>query len=234
MIRRHYCTFDLLLRLTPSLILERSLITFVVLSCSRGFRHTGSFLAVSGLQAAGFGAGGSVAGELGLLGDPTTPAGVRISAEAEGLQRYHIAPRSWDNRYVWLRVVDLAGGAPSCWAGSYGCTQSKDFKPAELAVKRRGTTDAEEKYTKDVKVAILTVLEDDGGAQCSPPDVVDFGIVLEENVVVEGISDLPSAFLLLFGLFYALNIEYPKEMKYMFEALFYALAPSPIESSQYH
>ncbi|XP_076857815.1 sterile alpha motif domain-containing protein 3-like [Brachyhypopomus gauderio] len=81
------------------------------------------------------------------------------------------------------------------------------------------TTDDEEKYTKDVKVAILTVLEDDGGAQCSPPDVVSFAIVLEENVVVEGISDLPSAFLLLFGLFYALNIEYPKEMRYSFEVI---------------
>ncbi|KAI4891877.1 hypothetical protein NFI96_012596, partial [Prochilodus magdalenae] len=81
------------------------------------------------------------------------------------------------------------------------------------------TTDTEEKCTKDVKVAILTVLEDDRGVQCSPPDAVNFAIVLEENVVVEGISDLPSAFLLLFRLFYALNIEYPKEMKYSFEVI---------------
>ncbi|KAL7890949.1 hypothetical protein AOLI_G00004250 [Acnodon oligacanthus] len=63
-----------------------------------------------------------------LLGDPTIPAGVCILGEAEGLERCHIAPRSWDDLYVWLRVVDLAGGAPGCWAGSYRCTQSKDFK----------------------------------------------------------------------------------------------------------
>ncbi|KAL6461735.1 hypothetical protein MHYP_G00298800 [Metynnis hypsauchen] len=100
-----------------------------------------------------------------LLGDPTTPAGVRISAEAEGLQRYHIAPRSWDNRYVWLRVVDLAGGAPGCWAGSYGCTQSKDFKPVELAVKRRGVNPAnlrliprsQKKEDRLCKLALLNI-----------------------------------------------------------------------------
>ncbi|KAL6461598.1 hypothetical protein MHYP_G00297420 [Metynnis hypsauchen] len=38
-----------------------------------------------------------------LLGDPTIPAGVCILVEAEGLECYHIAPRSWDDQYVWLR-----------------------------------------------------------------------------------------------------------------------------------
>ncbi|KAL6488257.1 hypothetical protein MHYP_G00019980 [Metynnis hypsauchen] len=32
-----------------------------------------------------------------LLGDLTIPAGVCISAEAEGLERHHISPRSWDD-----------------------------------------------------------------------------------------------------------------------------------------
>ncbi|KAI4874347.1 hypothetical protein NFI96_022208, partial [Prochilodus magdalenae] len=68
------------------------------------------------------------------------------------------------------------------------------------------TTDDDQKYTEDVKVAILTVLEDDGGALCSLPDVISLTIVLEENVIVEGTDDLPSAFLLLYGLFNALNI----------------------------
>ncbi|KAI4900285.1 hypothetical protein NFI96_000029 [Prochilodus magdalenae] len=52
-------------------------------------------------------------------------------------------------------------------------------------VRNDQTTDDEQKYTKDVKVAILTVLEDDGGAQCLLPDVISFAIVLEENVIVE-------------------------------------------------
>ncbi|KAL6458296.1 hypothetical protein MHYP_G00335260 [Metynnis hypsauchen] len=121
MIRRHYCTFNLLLRLTPSLILERSLITFVVLWCYRGFLQTVSFPAVRDcrLPASAQKEFGRRAGILvrlkRLVGDPTIPA------EAEGLERYHIAPRSWDD-HLWAFDLHICVSSPplchSCFQDS--------------------------------------------------------------------------------------------------------------------
>lgn len=42
-------------------------------------------------------------------------------------------------------------------------------------------------------------------------------IVLEEEVVMENVGDFTDAFIVLFGLLYALNVEKNKELKYMFE-----------------
>lgn len=44
----------------------------------------------------------------------------------------------------------------------------------------------------------------------------NFGIILEETLVMDDLPDFPTAF---FGLLYPLNIEYPKELKYTFEAV---------------
>ncbi|XP_060754203.1 uncharacterized protein LOC132864800 isoform X2 [Neoarius graeffei] len=79
-------------------------------------------------------------------------------------------------------------------------------------------TDPEEQHTKGVRMAVLTVVEDDGGATASP-HVEDFAIVLEECVVIHNIKNLPSAFSLFFGLLYVLNFQYPKELKYTCEII---------------
>ncbi|XP_063066756.1 uncharacterized protein LOC134458384 [Engraulis encrasicolus] len=50
------------------------------------------------------------------------------------------------------------------------------------------------------------------------PTITDAAVVLEGEVVMEGLKDLTTAFIMLFGLFYALNMEYPKELRYTFEA----------------
>lgn len=42
-------------------------------------------------------------------------------------------------------------------------------------------------------------------------------IILEGRVVVDGLPDLPKAVCLLFGLIYALNLDYPKAMQNTFE-----------------
>ncbi|XP_062396129.1 uncharacterized protein LOC134086948 [Sardina pilchardus] len=81
-------------------------------------------------------------------------------------------------------------------------------------------TDAEDDiYTRDVKIGILTVLEDDVAAKKSLPTVINIAIVLEETVVLEDIQDLPSAVAYLFGLMYATNMEYPKDLCYTFEVI---------------
>ncbi|KAL6479421.1 hypothetical protein MHYP_G00128540 [Metynnis hypsauchen] len=78
-------------------------------------------------------------------------------------------------------------------------------------------TDPEDERTKGVKMGILTVLSDD--APTSLPTVVNIAIVLEEAIVLTDLPDLPTAFAYLFGLLYALNMEFPKEHKYTFEAI---------------
>lgn len=80
-------------------------------------------------------------------------------------------------------------------------------------------TDTEDHYTKDVKVAILTVMEDDVAASTSLPNVTNIAIILEEVVVLQDIVDLPTAFAYLFGLLFAINMEYPQELRYTFEAI---------------
>ncbi|XP_058616201.1 uncharacterized protein LOC131530097 [Onychostoma macrolepis] len=80
-------------------------------------------------------------------------------------------------------------------------------------------TDPVNRSTKDVKIGILTVVEDNVAAVTSLPTVTNMAIILEEAIVLEDIKDLPSAFAYLFGLLYVLNMEYPKELKYTFEVI---------------
>ena len=62
----------------------------------------------------------------------------------------------------------------------------------------------------------FTVLEDDSGAGST---VVNIAVVLEENIVLSDLPDLPTAFAYLFGLLYGLNMEFPKELRYTLETL---------------
>ncbi|KAJ0003694.1 hypothetical protein NQD34_008792 [Periophthalmus magnuspinnatus] len=79
-------------------------------------------------------------------------------------------------------------------------------------------TDPVERSTKGVKVGILAVLEDSNGP-ASEPTVVNIGIVLEEDIILADLPDLPTACAYLFGLLYGLNIEFPKEHRYTFEVI---------------
>lgn len=51
------------------------------------------------------------------------------------------------------------------------------------------------------------------------PTVVNVAIVLEEEVVMDNLGDFTNALMILFGLLYALNMEYPKDLRYTFEAV---------------
>ena len=44
-------------------------------------------------------------------------------------------------------------------------------------------------------------------------------IVLEGEVVLEDLDNVPQATAMLFGLIYCLNLSYPKTLKYFFEAM---------------
>lgn len=66
--------------------------------------------------------------------------------------------------------------------------------------------------TKGMNVGILLVKE---GSE----DRTDTSVILEEQIVLRDLKDLPNAFAMLVGLLFALNIDYPKELRYTFEVV---------------
>jgi len=71
-----------------------------------------------------------------------------------------------------------------------------------------------------MKMGILSsIVQDNVATVHSTPNVRCLSVVLEELVVLDNVQDLPTAVVLLFGLIYYLNINYPKELKYTFETI---------------
>ena len=79
-------------------------------------------------------------------------------------------------------------------------------------------TDTDDRQTVGAKMAVLTVIAD-AGAPTSFQTVTNYAVVLGEAIVLTDLPDLPTAFAFLFGLLYALNIEFPKELRYTFETI---------------
>ena len=78
-------------------------------------------------------------------------------------------------------------------------------------------TDPDERMLRDVSVGLVPVHEEDDPAVS--PNVRDWAVVLEGSIVLRHLPDLGTAFAYLVGLLYAMNIDYPKEMRYTFEAI---------------
>ncbi|XP_041832751.1 uncharacterized protein LOC121634278 isoform X2 [Melanotaenia boesemani] len=121
------------------------------------------------------------------------------------LQEYlqHFTPRSMDvtvNRTIVLRGLPVILG-----------DENADFF--------KTCFDCDEPDVSHTSIGILTVIsEDDPGS----PDSLHLkasgtAIILEGTMVMDDIKDLPDAMCLLFGLIYALNLEYPKQLKNTFD-----------------
>ncbi|KAJ8353237.1 hypothetical protein SKAU_G00208040 [Synaphobranchus kaupii] len=72
-------------------------------------------------------------------------------------------------------------------------------------------TDDEDTFTRGMKVGVVMVKDGE--------DIIDTSVVLEEAVILSDLKDIPRAFALLMGLLFALNIDYPKELRYTFEVI---------------
>lgn len=68
---------------------------------------------------------------------------------------------------------------------------------------------------KGLTVGILTVLQDDDIS--APARVMNVAVILEEDIALQDLCDLPTAFAYIFGLIYTLNLQYPKELRYTIE-----------------
>lgn len=66
-------------------------------------------------------------------------------------------------------------------------------------------------------LGIITVVED--VTDPIPCDSDDVALVIEEEVVLRGLGDIPNAYVNMMGLLYAFNINYPKNLKYTFEVI---------------
>ncbi|KAI4875793.1 hypothetical protein NFI96_002433 [Prochilodus magdalenae] len=80
-------------------------------------------------------------------------------------------------------------------------------------------TDPEDEQTKGLSVGVLVVLEDDVSVAGSSANIQNLAIVLKETIAMEQLSDISTGFAYLFGLLYALNLSYPKDLKYTFSAI---------------
>ncbi|XP_063336328.1 uncharacterized protein LOC134631700 [Pelmatolapia mariae] len=110
-----------------------------------------------------------------------------------------------------------------CLKHSPASTNHQFGRVTDICSRRQDQTllnmsDPVERATRGVTVGILTVLEDYVGPN-SQSTVINTAIVLEEDIILDDLPDLPTAFAYLFGLLYGLNMEFPKELKYTFEAL---------------
>lgn len=72
-------------------------------------------------------------------------------------------------------------------------------------------TDEEATFTQGMKVGVVMLKEGE--------EIIATSVVLEEQVVLPDVKDIPRAIALLMGLLFALNIDYPKELRYTFEVI---------------
>ncbi|XP_065131505.1 uncharacterized protein [Paramisgurnus dabryanus] len=81
----------------------------------------------------------------------------------------------------------------------------------------KNPSDRDEDVIKGMVIGILVVVEN--VMEPLPEFYNDVALVIEEEVVMRHLSDIPNAFLNLMGLVYALNLDYPKELKFTFEVI---------------
>ncbi|KAA0721309.1 hypothetical protein E1301_Tti022331 [Triplophysa tibetana] len=78
-------------------------------------------------------------------------------------------------------------------------------------------SDREEDVIKGVVIGILVFVEN--VMEPLPSFYNDVALVIEEQVIMRHLTDIPNAFLNLMGLVYALNLNYPKELKFTCEVI---------------
>lgn len=79
----------------------------------------------------------------------------------------------------------------------------------------QGVSDAAfEESVEETTLGIFTVKQ-----QEAQPRTDNVGIILEGQIVIQELDNVPLAVALLFGLLYALNMDYPRQLRYTFEVL---------------
>uniref|UniRef100_A0A8C4ZYE4 Uncharacterized protein n=1 Tax=Gadus morhua TaxID=8049 RepID=A0A8C4ZYE4_GADMO len=106
-----------------------------------------------------------------------------------------------------IRVFNTKGGAAGEKNGAMMAKMENDIECSEAEADVAGTT-----------MAIYTV-QAEGDDHDGPGGLfADVGMVLEGVKVLNNLKSINHACVMLYGLIYALNLSYPKNLKYTFEA----------------
>uniref|UniRef100_A0A4W5MGH3 Uncharacterized protein n=1 Tax=Hucho hucho TaxID=62062 RepID=A0A4W5MGH3_9TELE len=70
-----------------------------------------------------------------------------------------------------------------------------------------------------VEIGIFVVVDGAAADDPMPADNVDVALVIEEQVIIHELHNVPSTFATLIGLLYCLNMDYPKCLRYAFEVV---------------
>lgn len=111
----------------------------------------------------------------------------------------------WQIRWV-LGYLQKA----ECWYCFGTLSTVLNISPLLCFVKESASEDGERDITATV-MGIYTVVRD---GEDEPKDV---GIVIEGTKVLQNMDSVMKAFIVLFGLIYALDLSYPDTLKYTFE-----------------
>ncbi|KAL2084824.1 hypothetical protein ACEWY4_020342 [Coilia grayii] len=114
---------------------------------------------------------------------------------------------SLDNHTQGLLTMYRAKARQGRWNNLYKLLEELDSQ----------NTEALGPHTQAMKIGILEVTDSTNSGP--HPTVVNVAVVLEEEVVMDNLGDFTNAFMMFFGLLYALNMEYPKDLRYTFEAV---------------
>uniref|UniRef100_A0A8C8CC26 Uncharacterized protein n=1 Tax=Oncorhynchus tshawytscha TaxID=74940 RepID=A0A8C8CC26_ONCTS len=80
------------------------------------------------------------------------------------------------------------------------------------------TKDSEE-VTCGVKIGILVVVVGAAADDPIPADNVDVALVIEEQVMIHDLHNVPNTFATLIGLLYCPNMDHPNCLRYTFEVV---------------
>uniref|UniRef100_A0A8C7M1E0 Uncharacterized protein n=1 Tax=Oncorhynchus mykiss TaxID=8022 RepID=A0A8C7M1E0_ONCMY len=70
-----------------------------------------------------------------------------------------------------------------------------------------------------LKIGILVVVVGAAADDPIPADNVDVALVIEEQVIIHELHNVPNAFATLIGLLYCPNMDYPNCLRYTFEVV---------------
>ncbi|KAL2082779.1 hypothetical protein ACEWY4_022597 [Coilia grayii] len=129
---------------------------------------------------------------------------------------------SLDNHTQGLLTMYRAKARQGRWNNLYKLLEELDsqtlcFQSDSVIYCVLQNTEALGPHTQAMKIGILEVTDSTNSGP--HPTVVNVAVVLEEEVVMDNLGDFTNAFMMLFGLLYALNMEYPKDLRYTFEAV---------------
>ncbi|XP_051779502.1 uncharacterized protein LOC114646060 isoform X2 [Erpetoichthys calabaricus] len=116
---------------------------------------------------------------------------------------------------LWLNLISTLIKFIKVFSSKGGITGRKIRNIMAVAAKNGNPNDAEREIEQTVMGIYVIRREGEDDTE----EAEDVGVVLEGVEVLNELKNIVSAFIMLFGLIYALNLSYPHDLKFTFEVL---------------